>query len=165
MFWFPAMVAHIEPVLDGRTLHFTKPPLTPSDSDKDVVIVMVPFQGEGPELHEGEFDDDSGVSWNNTGVSFVARGEKGKELLAAHLLERVTKRVLELRRGSVRLPEDLTAKPFDTWEKDYGVAPVQAVLEFVALLTPPGFVDQDDGERSVYASEFMLSHRELEAGE
>ena len=153
---FPALYALL--VNDGPLDHLFWERLPKDNGGRPVVVAAVPIPGTGPEYALGSepatrpgdgIANDGGLLRRHAGVTFHARSNSGRELAGTGTLERVARRLEQLRGTIVTLPESLAAAPFDTWEADHGEAPTQERLDFAVVADAPQLLEQDSKERLV----------------
>ena len=162
---YPALYALL--VSDGPLDHLFWDRLPKDNGGKPVVVAAVQVPGTGPEYALGSEDasesatgiaNDGGLLRRHSGVTFHSRSNPGRELAGTGTLERVARRLEQLRGTIVTLPEDLAAEPFDTWEADHGEAPTAERLDFAVVADSPQLLEQDSKERLVHVLRTEIWH-------
>ena len=153
---YPALYALL--VNDGPLDHLFWERLPKDNGASPVVVAAVPIPGTGPEYALGSEEtfrpgtgitNDGGLLRRHSGLMFHARSNPGRELAGTQTLERVARRIEQLRGKIVTLPENLAAAPFDTWAAEHGEVPTEERLEFAVVADSPQLLEQDSKERLV----------------
>ena len=148
-------------------LYFKRLPKdNPTGKDVVVAVILAPGSRE-PEKHVGRRDladqgdsitDDGGILWVSTGLLFQVRADKGFEVMADHVINRVMRRMLMIQ-GERVLPEaDADVEPFSTWEETFGIRLERERLFYVELIDSPSDEEQDTKERIVTRLEMDVRH-------
>ena len=164
---YPALYSWlVGPGLPLDHLYFKRLPKdNPTGKDVVVAVILAPGSSE-PEKHIGRRDladqgdsitDDGGILWVSTGLLFQVRADKGFEVMADHVINRVMRRMLMIQ-GERVLPEATDVEPFSTWEETFGIRLERERLFYVELIDSPSDEEQDTKERIVTRLEMDVRH-------
>ena len=164
---YPALYSWlVGPGLPLDHLYFKRLPKdNPTGKDVVVAVILAPGSSE-PEKHIGRRDladqgdsitDDGGILWVSTGLLFQVRADKGFEVMADHVINRVMRRMLMIQ-GERVLPEATDVEPFSTWEATFGIRLERERLFYVELIDSPSDEEQDTKERIVTRLEMDVRH-------
>ena len=164
---YPALYSWlVGPGLPLDHLYFKRLPKdNPTGKDVVVAVILAPGSRE-PEKHIGRRDladqgdsitDDGGILWVSTGLLFQVRADKGFEVMADHVINRVMRRMLMIQ-GERVLPEATDVEPFSTWEATFGIRLERERLFYVELIDSPSDEEQDTKERIVTRLEMDVRH-------